>query len=63
LEAYARLIPQAAEALPRGGALVLELGYDVQKGVQALLEGGDWEKLAWRRDLAGITRVVSARRT
>jgi release factor glutamine methyltransferase len=63
LETYARLIPQAAEALSPGGSLVLELGYDVKKGVRALLEGGDWEKIGWRHDLAGITRVVSARRT
>ncbi|HWP84805.1 MAG TPA: peptide chain release factor N(5)-glutamine methyltransferase, partial [Terriglobia bacterium] len=63
LEAYARLIPQAAAALPAGGALVLELGYDVREGVRRLLEGGPWEAIAWRQDLAGITRVVSARRT
>ncbi|MBI3934358.1 MAG: peptide chain release factor N(5)-glutamine methyltransferase [Acidobacteria bacterium] len=62
LEAYARLIPQAAEALPEGGALVLELGYDVEEGVRKLLASGTWVEIAWRRDLAGITRVVSARR-
>ena len=62
LEAYARLIPQTAEALPAGGALVLELGYDVEEGVSRLLAGGEWGGIAWRQDLAGITRVVSARR-
>jgi release factor glutamine methyltransferase len=63
LETYARLIPQAAEALSPGGSLVLELGYDVKKRVRTLLEGGDWEEIGWRHDLAGITRVASARRT
>ena len=62
MEAYARLIPQAAEALPAGGALVLELGYDVEEGVRKLLGAGPWNAVEWRRDLAGITRVVSARR-
>lgn len=62
LEAYTLLIPQAAIALPAGGSLVLELGYDVEEGVRRLLAGGDWGDLAWQRDLAGITRVVSARR-
>jgi release factor glutamine methyltransferase len=62
LEAYGRLIPQAAAALAAEGALVLELGYDVEEGVRKLLAGGDWERIAWRQDLAGITRVVSARR-
>ena len=62
LEVYARLIPQAAETLPAGGALVLELGYDVEEEVRELLAGGEWEGIAWHQDLAGITRVVSARR-
>ncbi|MBI2818866.1 MAG: peptide chain release factor N(5)-glutamine methyltransferase [Acidobacteria bacterium] len=63
LEAYARLIPQAADVLAAGEALVLELGYDVEEGVRKLLASGEWEEIAWRKDLAGITRVVSARRT
>jgi release factor glutamine methyltransferase len=62
LEAYARLILQAAEVLPAGGDLVLELGYDVEEGVRNLLAGGEWEAIGWRKDLAGITRVASARR-
>ena len=62
LEVYARLIPQAAAALTAGGALLLELGYDVEGGVRKLLAGNQWEGVGWRKDLAGITRVVSARR-
>ena len=63
LEAYSRLIPLASGKLATGGSLVLELGYDVEEGVRKLLTGGKWDELAWRKDLAGITRVVSARRT
>jgi len=62
LEAYTRLIPQAAGLLESGGWLVLELGYDVEEGVRQLLAGGEWDEIEWRRDLAGIVRVVMARR-
>ena len=62
LEAYERLIPQAAAAVVAGGWLVLELGYDVEEGVRGLLSTDDWSEIEWRKDLAGITRVVSARR-
>jgi release factor glutamine methyltransferase len=65
-DVYARLIPQAARALLPGGFLVLELGYDAQEHVAALLSspeaGKQWENVEWRRDLAGLVRVVSARR-
>src|SRR3990172_2765804 len=59
-EAYARLIPQAARALCPGGYLVLELGYDAEEKVRSLLPPGEWQEMEWRRDLAGIVRVVSA---
>lgn len=62
IEAYARLIPQAAQALRAGGYLVLELGYDVRERVRDLLSPAQWDQVAWRTDLAGIVRVVSARR-
>jgi release factor glutamine methyltransferase len=65
-DVYSRLIPQAVRALAPGGFLVLELGYDAQEKVAALLsssaEEKQWENIEWRRDLAGIVRVVSARR-
>jgi release factor glutamine methyltransferase len=62
LEVYSRLIPQAAQALRLGGALVLELGYDVQEGVRGLLSPTQWDSVHWLPDLAGIMRVVTARR-
>jgi release factor glutamine methyltransferase len=62
LEVYRRLLPEAAAVLPAGGALILELGYDVEEGVRALLAGGQWDRIEWRKDLAGIVRVGSARR-
>jgi len=63
LEAYRRLIPQAAQAIHAGGYLILELGYDSEAPVRELLSNSDWDLLRWLPDLAGITRVVAARRT
>ena len=61
-DVYARLIPQASRALCAGGYLVLELGYDAQEKVGSLLSAEKWENIEWQRDLAGIVRVVTARR-
>ncbi len=60
LDCYRRLIPQAKGALRSGGLLALELGYDSLPGVRALL--ADWDNTETRNDLAGIPRVVLARR-
>ncbi|MBI4459597.1 MAG: peptide chain release factor N(5)-glutamine methyltransferase [Acidobacteria bacterium] len=62
-EVYARLIPQAAQALSPAGYLVLELGYDAQEKVRKLLSAGEWEDVRWLPDLAGVIRVVAARRS
>ena len=61
-DVYTRLIPQAAQALRSGGYLVLELGYDSQEWVRSLLETPEWTDVRWLPDLAGIVRVVTARR-
>lgn len=61
-DVYARLLPQAGQALCAGGYIVLELGYDAQEKVGNLLSARAWENIEWRRDLAGIVRVVAARR-
>ena len=60
-EVYARLIPQAALAMRTGGYLVLELGYDSEGAVREILSRSEWEDVRWLPDLAGITRVVTAR--
>ena len=61
-DVYACLIPQASRALCAGGTIALELGYDAQAKVGNLLSAEEWENIEWRRDLAGIVRVVTARR-
>ncbi|MBI4460022.1 MAG: peptide chain release factor N(5)-glutamine methyltransferase [Acidobacteria bacterium] len=61
-EVYSKLVPQAGQALRSGGYLVLELGYDSQDWVRGLLEPPQWDEIQWLPDLAGIVRVVTARR-
>jgi release factor glutamine methyltransferase len=61
-EMYAPLIAQAAVLLKPGGILVLELGYNSADHVSRLLSAPVWSGVAITKDLAGISRVASARR-
>jgi len=60
-QVYARLFPQALEALRPGGHVVVEIGYNMCDRVSALL-GESWTATEVRPDLAGIPRVVIARK-
>jgi release factor glutamine methyltransferase len=62
-EIYAPLVAQAAKLLKPGGILVLELGHGSADQVSRLLNAPEWASVALTNDLAGISRVVSARRT
>ena len=62
-EMYAPLIEQAATLLKRDGILVLELGHNSAEHVSSLLTAPAWSDLSLTKDLAGIERVASARRT
>jgi release factor glutamine methyltransferase len=55
-----RLIPQAHEALRPGGYLVMEIGYSMSQATMDRL--ADWEDVHAVPDLAGIPRVVVARK-
>jgi release factor glutamine methyltransferase len=61
-EIYAPLIAQAAKLLKPGGILVLELGHDSADQVSRLLDAPEWTSVAITDDLAGISRVASAKR-
>jgi release factor glutamine methyltransferase len=61
-EFYAGLIAQSADRLRLGGILVLELGHDSRDAVQPLLEPPLWSDVGVTNDLAGIPRVISAKR-
>jgi release factor glutamine methyltransferase len=60
-EIYARLFPQAHRLLKSGGCVVVEIGYNKEDAVLRLL-GDGWEQQEVRPDLAGIPRVISARK-
>ncbi len=62
LAVYRRLVPEAARVLRPGAWLVLELGYNVAEQVRAMFAEG-WDSLQIEKDLAGIDRVLSARRS
>jgi release factor glutamine methyltransferase len=58
-----RLIAESPRVLRGGGLLALECGHDQAEQIVALLRtGGVWDQVGARRDLAGIKRVVTARR-
>lgn len=60
---YRRLIPEAARVLRPGGWAVVELGYNVAVTVRQLFSTPLWHSLATGPDLAGIERVMYARRS
>lgn len=62
LDAYRRLIPQAAQKLAKNGALVLEIGWKQAGAVAGLLQQDQWHDTTTLQDLAGRDRVVLARR-
>lgn len=62
-DAYRALIPQAAERLARGGALIVEAGHGQARNIEALMTAaGLAVDRSPRADLAGIPRAVSARK-
>jgi len=61
LEAYRRIAVQAAKVLPPGGWLLVEVGIDQAKVVNALFRAAGLTDLEQRDDYAGIPRVVTGR--
>jgi release factor glutamine methyltransferase len=62
-ETMARLIPQAAERLRPGGWLLMEIGPTVEAAVRQLVtQDGHFESPQVLKDLAGLPRVLKARR-
>lgn len=59
-DVYDRIVADAPRVLRAGGWLILELGFGSREHVAGLFEG--WGDLRIEPDLAGIPRVVAARR-
>ena len=62
LEAYAAIVPLAAASLVPGGVLALELGWTSEPGVREMAERAGLTAIRVLPDLAGIPRVLLARR-
>lgn len=60
LDVYRRLIPAASQALNPNGWLVMEIGAEQADAVSAML--ASWIEVEIRKDLAGLPRVVVARK-
>ena len=58
LDAYRRIVPEAARVLAAGGAVVLEVGAGQAPSVAELLAAHGFTGVARHADLAGIERVV-----
>jgi release factor glutamine methyltransferase len=61
LAVYRRLIPEAERVLQPGGWLVMEIGYALAESVSGMLVA--WKDVEIRADLAGLPRVILARRS
>lgn len=63
LDAYRRIVAQAPPLLKSGGRLILEIGFDQEAGVSALIEASpDLRFTAAVRDLQGHPRIIHASR-
>jgi release factor glutamine methyltransferase len=62
VEIYARLIADAERILRTGGWIVMEIGYQAQTRIEAMLRAAGWQGIETAPDLAGWPRVMSAQR-
>ncbi|MFY9288096.1 MAG: peptide chain release factor N(5)-glutamine methyltransferase [Alphaproteobacteria bacterium] len=60
LDAYRHIIPQAKEKLKSKGIITLEFGLGQDKAVSTLLKEHGFIDIKTRKDLAGVTRCVTA---
>jgi release factor glutamine methyltransferase len=61
LDVIRRLIAEGKSRLRSGGLLALEIGMGQYEAVRELLEKNDYRECGSRKDLAGISRIITAR--
>ena len=59
---YKKIITEGKHYLKQGGRLFFEIGFDQAEAVTALLKENDFEDIQIRQDLAGLDRVVLAKK-
>lgn len=59
---YRKIVSQAGEYLKPDGEIIMEIGYDQGEALVALLEEKEFTNVKVIKDLAGLDRVVYARR-
>lgn len=62
VETIARLVPQAFQCLRPNGRLIVELGPSIAEATRNLFHDSQWPEVAIRKDLAGLARIVVARK-
>lgn len=62
LDIVRRIIIEAPEHLVAGGHLVMEIGHDQAESVSVLLEENGYTDVGFRKDIAGIHRVILGRK-
>ena len=60
LDVYRRLVPESERLLAPGGWLVMEIGATLGEAVSGILNA--WKEVEIRNDLAGLPRMILARR-
>lgn len=56
---YRRIIEKSTEHLTAGGLLMFEIGHDQGEDVSELMKKAGYQKIAVKKDLAGLDRVVT----
>lgn len=60
---YRKIVTKGMQFLRPGGWLMVEIGYDQGSAVSGLMESAGYTGIAIIKDLAGLDRVVTARKS
>lgn len=63
LEFYRRLLLEGLDFVRPGGFMVVEIGYGQFDAITEMIAASSWELVDYRRDLQGIPRTITVRKT